>query len=66
MLQVNLCKGSTCKILRKLYNTLLDIIMVRRALLLELMATLRVVAWRSTSTVCNTESLLVKDSRKVH
>ena len=35
--------------------TLLDIIIVSKALLLELIATLSVVAWRRTSIVCNTE-----------
>lgn len=35
--------------------TLLDIMIVNNALLFELMATFRVVAWNSTNTLCKTE-----------
>lgn len=42
--------------------TLLDIIIVSRALLLEFMATLRVVACKRTNTVCNT--VVDKEERK--
>jgi hypothetical protein len=35
--------------------TLLDIMIVNKALLFELMATFRVVAWNSTNTLCKTE-----------
>lgn len=45
---------------QQLKLTLFDIITVKRALLLELMATLIVVAWNKTRTVCKTRLYALK------